>query len=141
MGGRQVSGNSVPTISEGELDKDKENTFPGPVSYIPAPGRDSKGTPDLQPSATVGGGRGSERNSVASIPPTTLEGLPTAGDVSSNPSSPPRSTTSSGDRESHAGGSAQGGSIMMGSKPRPLRLMQESSKEDERARKQANRGS
>jgi hypothetical protein len=30
---------------------------------------------------------------------------------------------------------------MMGSKPRPLRLVQESNKDDERARKQANRGS
>lgn len=147
MGGRQVSGSSVPTISEAE--RDKENTFPGPVSYIPG-SRDSKVTPDLQPAAAVGvgGGRGSNRNSVASIPPASLDALPTSldalptGEVSSNPSSPPRSTTSSGDRESQAGGRAPGGSIMMGSKPRPLRLVQESNKvDDERAKKQANRGS
>ncbi|KAF2211259.1 hypothetical protein CERZMDRAFT_28815, partial [Cercospora zeae-maydis SCOH1-5] len=53
---------------------------------------------------------------------------------SSHPSSPPRSTTSSGDRDKPSG------AIMMGSKPRPLRLVQEAADEDA-ARKQANRGS
>ena len=125
MAGRQVSGGSVPTISETELDRDKENTFPGPVTYLP---RDSK----------VEGRR--DRDSVASIPAANqdaLQALQAGGEVSSNPSSPPRSTTSSGDRDSQV---PRGGSVMMGSKPRPLRLVQEAS-EDDRAKKQANRGS
>jgi hypothetical protein len=51
------------------------------------------------------------------------------------PSSPPRSTTSSGERDRTGGGA-----IMMGSKPRPLRLVQEA-KEEEKERKAANRAS
>jgi hypothetical protein len=59
-------------------------------------------------------------------------------DTGSNPASPPRSVTSSGDRESRAAGG--GGAVMMGSKMRPLRLVKES--EDEIAAKnKANRGS
>ena len=121
MGGRQASGSSVPTISEAE--KDKENAFPGPVNYIPS------------------GGVGN-RSSVQSLAPADAAASGSA-EVSSNPSSPPRSTTSSNDRESQAGGGRlqQGGSVMMGSKPRPLRLVQESAAEDEKARKTANRSS
>ena len=126
MAGRNVSGGSVPTISETELDREKENSFPGPVTYLP---RDSK--LDAR----------SNRDSVASIPASNqdaLNALQAGGEVSSNPSSPPRSTTSSGDRDAQV---QRGGSVMMGSKPRPLRLVQEASAEDERAKKAANRGS
>jgi len=49
----------------------------------------------------------------------------------SSPSSPPRSTSS--------GGEKAGGSVMMGSKPRPLRLVQEAAGQDEAAKKAANR--
>lgn len=55
-----------------------------------------------------------------------------ASDRESNPSSPPRSTTSSGEKTS--------GAIMMGSKPRPLRLVQEA-EQDDAAKKAANRQS
>ncbi|TKA71932.1 hypothetical protein B0A55_07930 [Friedmanniomyces simplex] len=56
---------------------------------------------------------------------------------SSGPSSPPRSTTSSGERDTRSGGA-----VMMGSKPRPLRLVQEAAAgQDDATRKAANRGS
>ncbi|KAH9825443.1 M protein, serotype 21 [Teratosphaeria destructans] len=58
-----------------------------------------------------------------------------AGEISSSgPSSPPRSTTSSADRDKASG------AIMMGSKPRPLRLVQEAA-EEEKERKASNRSS
>ena len=73
-----------------------------------------------------------------SIPSNPLtDGHDETGDAS-NPSSPPRSVTSSGDRESRAGGS---GAVMMGSKMRPLRLVKEAETQDDAAKKQANRGS
>ncbi|KAF2487077.1 hypothetical protein BDY17DRAFT_244194 [Neohortaea acidophila] len=83
--------------------------------------------------------RNSNRNSFNSIPPPPDShfldpaglGLST-GEGSSGPSSPPLSTASSGDREAKPTGA-----IMMGSKPRPLRLVQEA--DEEKARKQANR--
>ncbi|CAK4031707.1 Hypothetical predicted protein [Lecanosticta acicola] len=114
------SGSNVPTISE--FAADKENS---------GPQRDSK------ISAT------SNRNSMSASPanlsgPAGLDGAPD-GVVSgiaterSNPSSPPRSTTSN-DKDKASG------AIMMGSKPRPLRLVQEAAEEDQ-ARKQSNRGS
>ncbi|RMY48790.1 hypothetical protein D0863_15305 [Hortaea werneckii] len=67
--------------------------------------------------------------------PSSTSAAPGGGNSSSStgPSSPPRSTTSSGERD-------RGGAVMMGSKPRPLRLVQEA-KEDEAASKKANRGS
>lgn len=120
-GGRNVSGNAVPTIDEAE--GGKENAAPNSDGAVTK----------------------SQRNSVISNAPgdasknfadqAALSAL--TGEVSSNPSSPPRSTTSSGDRDSRA--AATGGAIMMGSKPRPLRLVQES--EEKKAGANANRGS
>lgn len=110
------SSTSVPTISEDNIDKESA--------------RDSKMS-----------GSASNRNSVTSNP--TYAGIDddsSTGAASgllnerSNPSSPPQSTTSSGDRDKPSG------AIMMGSKPRPLRLVQEAADEDA-AKKQANRGS
>ena len=131
-GSRQVSGSTVPTtISESSHDKDKENLD----TSTAIPHRDSKTSDPSDPNRT-------NRNSLASttaIAPTDITNRPESQsenlDVSSNPSSPPRSTTSSGDRESR-----QGGAVMMGSKPRPLRLVQ-GAQDDEKAKKAANRGS
>lgn len=109
---RMPSGGVVPTIAEAESAAGKENTYPGPQ-------RDSKLS-----------AHGSQRNSVISNPSGDLN-----EDGGGGPASPPRSTTSSGDRESRSGGA-----IMMGSKPRPLRLVQEAAEEKEE-RKLANRGS
>ena len=113
-GHRAASGSSVPTVPEAE----KENQAPSD--------------------------RGSNRDSVTSNlgdRPIELDpGMPAAGDISSNPSSPPRSTTSSGEKDARAGSASGSGAIMMGSKPRPLRLVQEA-QDDEKAKKAANRGS
>ncbi|GIZ48952.1 hypothetical protein CKM354_001199500 [Cercospora kikuchii] len=110
------SGSQVPTISENHGDKDNA--------------RDSKM-----------GSNASNRNSVISNPgnigideDNVLNINNERSNPSSHPSSPPRSTTSSGDRDKPSG------AIMMGSKPRPLRLVQEAADEDA-AKKQANRGS
>ena len=120
-GGRAPSGSSVPTISEIETNKENQPQSQSRDSQVPSEPR-------------------SNRNSVISNPadrPLELEpGF--REDVSSNPSSPPRSTTSSSEtRESRV---PAGGAIMMGSKPRPLRLVQEA-QDDEKAKKAANRGS
>lgn len=111
-GQRMPSGNTVPTIAE--------VTASTPASEMPA-GAGPTSAPNLN--------RLSSPSNAASDPQDD------AADTS-NPASPPRSVTSSGDRESRAGGS---GAIMMGSKMRPLRLVKES--EDENAAKKANRGS
>jgi hypothetical protein len=111
-GPRAPSGGNVPTISETSSEKN-------------ANARDSKMS------------NSGNRNSVMSLGGgVDDEDRPVNGHVyeRSNPSSPPRSTTSSGDKDK------QSGAIMMGSKPRPLRLVQEAADEDA-ARKQANRGS
>lgn len=109
---RIPSGGAVPTIAEAESAVGKENAPPGPQ-------RDSKLS-----------AQGSQRSSVISNPSGDSN-----EDGGGGPASPPRSTTSSGDRESRSGGA-----IMMGSKPRPLRLVQEAAEEKEE-RKLANRGS
>lgn len=114
-GGRVTSGNSVPTIAE--------VTASTPGSEHPS-GVGPTSAPNLN------------RLSTFSNPP--LEPQEDNGE-SSNPASPPRSVTSSGDRESRAGAGGSG-AIMMGSKMRPLRLVKET--EDESAAKnKANRGS
>ncbi|GAB7341263.1 hypothetical protein MBLNU457_7537t1 [Dothideomycetes sp. NU457] len=59
-------------------------------------------------------------------------GRNSVGSDNSNPSSPPRSTISGAEKSSS--------SVMMGSKPRPLRLVQNAA-EDEAAKKAANRAS
>ena len=113
FGGRTPSSSTqVPTISEDNVEKESA--------------RDSK--------------IASNRNSVISNPgyvnndDESTTGASGLANERSNPSSPPRSTTSSGDRDKPSG------AIMMGSKPRPLRLVQEAADEDA-AKKQANRGS
>lgn len=109
------SGSNVPTISQ--TAPSKENVH-----------RDSKFSNqshrDSVTSNPSGSGLDDEASSVSNIHTER-----------SNPSSPPRSTTSAGDRDK------QSGAIMMGSKPRPLRLVQENATDDDAARKQANRGS
>ncbi|KAK4498509.1 hypothetical protein PRZ48_011167 [Zasmidium cellare] len=107
------SGSNVPTISETNVDKDNEQ-------------RDSKIA-------------SSNRNSVISSTAGGIEHVDSATEGGlmserSNPSSPPRSTTSSGDKDKPSG------AIMMGSKPRPLRLVQEA-KDENAAKNSANRGS
>lgn len=112
-GGRMPSGNSVPTIAE--------VTASTPGQEMPT-GAGPTSAPNLN------------RLSTMSNPSPDLH--EESGEAS-NPASPPRSVTSSGDRESRAGGS---GAVMMGSKMRPLRLVKET--EDETAAKnKANRGS
>lgn len=135
---RTVSGNTVPTtISEATSDA-KENQPPPPVP----PHREIR--PSAPRDASTSGIR-SGRSSVISNPDNSTNFADAAAMAaltgesgSSNPSSPPRSTTSSGDRDARAAGS--GGAIMMGSKPRPLRLVQEAG-EKEKAGANANRGS
>ncbi|KAK4974675.1 hypothetical protein LTR42_005321 [Elasticomyces elasticus] len=122
QGGRVPSGTHVPRISESG--EGKENTAPaGPILQDGFRQRDSK----MQ----------SHRSSVISNPggldPAEYTSLDADG-----PASPPRSTTSSGERDRDV---RSGGAVMMGSKPRPLRLVQEAQGQDEVARKQANRGS
>ncbi|KAK5705565.1 hypothetical protein LTR97_002684 [Elasticomyces elasticus] len=124
QGGRVVSGTHVPRISEsGEGKENNAPTGPGSVLQDGFRQRDSK----LQ----------SHRSSVISNPggldPAEYTSLDADG-----PASPPRSTTSSGERDRDV---RSGGAVMMGSKPRPLRLVQEAQGQDEVARKQANRGS
>ena len=128
---RTVSGTIVPTIEEGEQrdrEREKENHQP---SLVPRP----SSTDEVR----------STRNSVTSNPSDIRPELEpsvsfTSGasgaEVTSSPSSPPRSTTSSGDRDPRPSGA-----VMMGSKPRPLRLVQEAAHDDEKAKKAANRGS
>ena len=130
--GRVASGNSVPTISE-SFDLSKENQNPAQQmqrdSKVPSEPRSNRNSVQSNP----GGANGApfDRLPVPFDPSDSG-----TGEVTSNPSSPPRSTTSSGERE---GVRAPGGAIMMGSKPRPLRLVQDAS--DEKARKAGNRGS
>ena len=114
LGSRVPSGSSIPTVPPkiSENDANKENR--DVASHAPS-------LQQQQRDSNI-----SSRNSVVSNPDGEL----------SNPSSPPRSTTSSGDRDKRAAGA-----IMMGSKPRPLRLVQDAAEQDEAAKKAANRGS
>ena len=120
---RQLSSSSnVPTISETTDTTGKENTGPQRDSKM----SEIRSNRDSIHSSVTGGG---------------IEGLDNVQENGiayerSNPSSPPRSTTSSGEKD----GKGPSGAIMMGSKPRPLRLVQEA-KDEDAAKKQANRGS
>lgn len=116
LGARSASGN-VPTLSQGS-DPRKENADPSH--------RDSKVINPHRTSVIS-----SATDSDSQLPPDSTP------EVLSNPSSPPRSTSSSGD----GGPRNPGGAIMMGSKMRPLRLVQEANTQDEAAKKAANRGS
>lgn len=113
---RMPSGNAVPTIDENANNNPSDASEAGGPTLAPPP--------DLS------------RTSIPSRP--SSDGPDAAGAENSNPSSPPRSVTSSGDREARAGG---GGAVMMGSKMRPLRLVKETDAQEEAAKKQANRGS
>lgn len=107
---RAPSGSSVPTISETPAGKETAGQQ-----------RDSK--------------IHSNRNSMISNPPN-FEALDiAASETAQGFPSPPRSTASSGDKDSKLSGA-----VMMGSKPRPLRLVQEAADEGA-AKKSANRGS
>lgn len=123
FGGTRVtsSGSNVPTISESNADK--ENAGPQRDSKISA--ASNRNSMSVNPSAlsALDGTDGAQDNA------STI-GLAAER---SNPSSPPRSTTSN-DKDKASG------AIMMGSKPRPLRLVQEAAEEDQ-VKKQSNRGS
>lgn len=115
LGRTPSSSTQVPTISEDNIEKDGA--------------RDSKMSSNASNRNSVHSSHGYVVNDDEST--TGASGL---ANERSNPSSPPRSTTSSGDKDKPSG------AIMMGSKPRPLRLVQEAADEDA-AKKQANRGS
>ena len=128
------SGNFLPTLSDVETsqEKDKENQ-PHRDSLIPSVSSLATSPEDRTSTRTS-----SHRNSVISTshsqPTTDPDGSLSTKAESSNPSSPPQSThSSSGDRERETRPS---GAIMMGSKPRPLRLVQEADEV-----KKANRAS
>ncbi|KAJ9626885.1 hypothetical protein H2203_003341 [Taxawa tesnikishii (nom. ined.)] len=70
----------------------------------------------------------------AKLPNSKRNSMASSGGEMEPPASPPRSTTSSGER-----GARDAGAVMMGTKMRPLRLVQEA-KEEEEERKKANRG-
>lgn len=147
LGSRVPSGSTVPTIAEQQdiRNSNKENTAPMPPP--PPPQRDSKMSnhPASSHRSSVisnSGGNNNSTNNNGNLDVESSTDLGGLGDPS-NPSSPPRSTTSSGDRERPSGGA-----IMMGSKPRPLRLVQEAAELGEAKHKTgggaaaaANRGS
>ncbi|QIW98863.1 hypothetical protein AMS68_004381 [Peltaster fructicola] len=109
---QRVSSGTVPTIPESDAaDKEKDGDTPTLQQ------RDSK----------------LSRNSVISVHDTTA-----GSEALSNPSSPPRSVAS-GDQVRSSMANAP--SVMVGSRMRPLRLVQENVMDDEAAKKAANRGS
>ena len=137
FGQRVPSGNSVPTIEEHDTDTDStfavrnqalaalEGVESGP-SHAPTSAPRESSLPrhssmlrDGPTSRDISTGR--ESSAAGSE----------AGDV--NPSSPPRSVASSGDRA--------GPAIMGGNKMRPLRLVQDKHDQDEKEKKTANRAS
>lgn len=123
---RVPSGSSVPTISETGA---KDDTMPPPAL---AP-RDSK--------------LHSNRNSTifSSSSPNPNPDFAAALDIAASETaqsfpSPPRSTTSSGgDKQAESTKGSIGSAVMMGSKPRPLRLVQEAKEVDD-AKKNAAAG-
>ncbi|WPH00488.1 Hypothetical protein R9X50_00331700 [Acrodontium crateriforme] len=109
---------------------------PAATQIAPASDSDSSKKENADPRDSKEIKAASHRSSVTSNPSQGLdvESHQESG-VSdmSNPSTPPRSTASSGERDGRAGGA-----IMMGSKMRPLRLVQGADDQDKKA---ANRGS
>ncbi|KAK0898314.1 hypothetical protein LTR91_019898 [Friedmanniomyces endolithicus] len=165
LGSRAVSGGGgagvVPTISENggaATPGGKENEVPGGGYFLAQ--RDSKvpvaGSSHRSSVISNGGGGGGSGGGMLDI--SGVNGVGGEGDTaglsssssdqrtssdqrassSFGPSSPPRSTTSSGERDNNV---RSGGAVMIGSKPRPLRLVQEAAGQDDAARKAANRGS
>lgn len=123
-GSRIPSVSAVPTMSVSEHNKENHS-----ASYFPqSQQRESRVPAESQGS--------SPRSSVISNPGERVDlDHSSAVAETSNPASPPRSEVSSGERETRPGGA-----VMMGSKPRPLRLVQEA-QDDKEAKKAANRGS
>ena len=116
---RSGSASQVPTISE-------------------VIGGTEKEAADVDSKPTLTDPTSSERNSVASataVVPIDIINRAESQEWPASPSSPPRSTASSDER-----GKPSGGAVMIGSRPRPLRLLQETQNED-KARKAENRGS
>ena len=111
--GRVTSGNAVPTIAEV-----------------------TSSNPTLDALNGAGPTSAPNVNRLSTMSDPSSDPHDESGETST-PASPPRSVTSSGDRESRAGGS---GAVMMGSKMRPLRLVKEN-EEDVAAKNKANRGS
>nr|POE98588.1 hypothetical protein CFP56_75517 [Quercus suber] len=116
LGSRSASGNIITVAPSADR---KENADPTTVSQ-----RDSK---------VVNPNRNSVISSAADPDSQSHADSSSTPELLSNPSSPPRSTASSGD-----GSRNPGGAIMMGSKMRPLRLVQEANTQDEAAKKAAN---
>lgn len=115
---RVPSGSSVPTISE------TKNDMAPPPSM-----RDSKLHSNRNSTIMNNHSPNLEALDMAAsneTPSTAQQGFP----------SPPRSTASSGDKEPKPTSA-----VMMGSKPRPLRLVQEAKDEDAMKKSAANRGS
>ncbi|KAK5115560.1 hypothetical protein LTR62_001219 [Meristemomyces frigidus] len=122
IGGNRVVSNgiTVPTISE--------------TGLAPTNARDSKGSSTTSHRSSVISNTGDPTEFGSADDPTAAAAATTS---SSTPSSSPRSTTSSGEgRDSRPAG----GAVMVGSKPRPLRLVQNKD-ELEQASKAGNRGS
>lgn len=115
---------TVPTISENE--GNQENLHFRDSKLVNPPSKDTNRN------SSISNPGASETLDIADAQEGGSSGL---SDLS-NPSSPPRSTTSSGDRDTRSGGA-----IMIGSKMRPLRLVQEAAQGDEAAKKAVNRGS
>jgi hypothetical protein len=127
------SGSAVPTLS---------STNPPPA----VPAKENSAPRDSKMLGTAA----SNRNSVYSNPSSTYDMLEAPESVSTliaagnlNLDSPPRSTTSSGDNRGEKDNKGLSGAVMMGSKPRPLRLVQEAKDEDaaKKSAGAANRGS
>ena len=120
LGPRTLSGGSAGPITSPE----KENTQPQRDSKFSHRKSDSITSNPATMTGTIDG-----LDNIQERPPTGSERL--------EPASPPRSVASSGDRES----TKPSGAIMMGSRMRPLRLVQETAGQEEAAKAQAKRGS
>ncbi|KAK5155722.1 hypothetical protein LTR04_005754 [Oleoguttula sp. CCFEE 6159] len=119
---RIPSGSSIPTISE---HREHDNVsvhkeYNGPPSSNSNSNRDSRGDSSVSSAG--------DRTSVSSGGSAS-----NTSDLDAFAESPPRSLASANERP--------GGAVFMGSKMRPLRLVQETAEADEVARKRANRGS
>lgn len=132
------------------------------TSFFPSPSQ-TLHSPSSQNNHTTSGNRSASATSATNIPSTISEtsipkeNLPPPSSTTSNPTalaaldpdpaSPPRSTISSSS-QSHSNDGTTGprdgkvnNPIMMGSKMRPLRLVQDAEAAETRERKSANRGS
>jgi hypothetical protein len=120
---RATSGASVPSIAEGP--DGKENTATTTTQQ-----RDSKISEKRHSILTESSLDENVSSSSSAHPPTSSHGHPQQPPPRSTPSSPPRSLASSGDKDSKSSGA-----IMMGSRMRPLRLVQENVDQEDAARR------